>query len=432
MGFQQGLSGLNTASKNLDVIGNNVANATTVGFKSGQAQFADVFAASLTGAGSSPVGLGSKLSTIVQQFTQGNITATNNPLDIAINGGGFFRLTDPSGTPFYSRNGQFQVDQNGQIVNAQGLRVTGFMADSTGAIVAGNVQPIVIPTSDIAPQATGTSPSGTGVEAVLNLDSREAAIATAFDVNDPATYNFSTSTPIYDTLGNASVLTMYFQKTAAGSWDVHTTVTPPGGSAVDITIDTDAVTAGTQAPAIVFGDDGLIDAAASTALTNGAFTQTISAAQLGTGAAAMSFLVDFSGTTQYGSESAVGDLAQDGFASGSLTGFTISDDGILLGRYSNGQSKNLAQVVLANFRNPQGLQPQGNNLWAESSTSGPALLGTPQSGQFGALQSSAVEDSNVDLTAELVNMITAQRVYQANAQTIKTQDAVLQTLVNLR
>lgn len=424
MGFQQGLSGLNTASKNLDVIGNNVANATTVGFKSGQAQFADVFAASLTGAGSSPVGLGSKLSTIVQQFTQGNITATNNPLDLAINGGGFFRVTDAAGTPYYSRNGQFQVDKNGQIVNSQGLRVTGYMADSTGAIVQGNLQEITIPISDIAPQATGTSASATGVEAELKLDSTEDPIATAFDSADPTTYNYSTSTSIYDSLGNASILTMYFQKTAASTWDVHTTLTPPDGTPVPITPAT--------VPTIVFDSDGLIDATASTELTNGAFTQTITAGQLGTGASAMSFAVDFTGTVQWGGESTVIDLAQDGFASGSLTGFTISDDGILLGRYSNGQSKNLAQLVLANFRNPQGLQPQGNNVWAESATSGPALLGVPQSGQFGAIQSSAVEDSNVDLTAELVNMITAQRVYQANAQTIKTQDAVLQTLVNLR
>jgi flagellar hook protein FlgE len=284
----------------------------------------------------------------------------------------------------------------------------------------------VIPTSDIAPQATGTSSSATGVEAVLNLDSREDILpaAPAFDATDPATYSFSTSTPIYDTLGNASVLSLFFRKTAAATWDVHTTLTPPGGTPVNITPAT--------VPTIVFGTDGQISTAGSPELTNGGFTQAITAAQLGTGGAAMSFRVDFSGTTQYGSESAVSDLAQDGFASGSLTGFTISDDGILLGRYSNGQSKSLAQVVLANFRNPQGLQPQGNNLWAESATSGPALLGTPQSGQFGALQSSAVEDSNVDLTAELVNMITAQRVYQANAQTIKTQDAVLQTLVNLR
>jgi flagellar hook protein FlgE len=217
---------------------------------------------------------------------------------------------------------------------------------------------------------------------------------------------------------------MFFRKTAANTWDVHTTVTPPSGTPIDITPAT--------VPTIVFNSDGEIDAGLSTELTNGAFTQAITAAQLGTGASDMSFRVDFTGTKQWGGEATVIDLAQDGFASGSLTGFTISDDGILLGRYSNGQSKNLAQVVLANFRNPQGLEPQGNNLWADSAASGPAVLGVPQSGQFGALQSSAVEDSNVDLTAELVNMITAQRVYQANAQTIKTQDAVLQTLVNLR
>lgn len=426
MGFQQGLSGLNTASKNLDVIGNNVANASTVGFKIGQAQFADVFAASLTGAGSSPVGLGSKLATIVQQFTQGNITSTSNPLDIAINGSGFFQVTDPTGTPFYSRNGQFQVDKNGFIVNSQGMFVNGYPANANGVIVQGSIQPISIPTAILDPQATGTSLSASGVEAEVNLDSRDDPLpaAPAFDPTDPTTFNWSTSTSIFDSLGNSSILTMYFRKTAAATWDVHTTATPPGGNAIDITPAT--------VPTIVFGTDGKIDSALSTELSGGAFTQTITAAQLGTGAAAMSFVIDFDGSTQFGSDFNVNDLAQDGFSSGSLTGFAISEDGIFLGRYSNGQSKNLAQLVLANFRNPQGLQPQGNNLWVETSASGPALRGTPQSGQFGALQSSAVEDSNVDLTAELVNMITAQRVYQANAQTIKTQDAVLQTLVNLR
>lgn len=424
MGFQQGLSGLNTASKSLDVIGNNVANASTVGFKVGQAQFADVFAASLTGAGTSPVGLGSKLSTIVQQFTQGNITATNNPMDVAINGNGFFLVTDPLGTPFYSRNGQFQVNKEGEVITSMGMKLQGYAVDDGGNVVQGNVQTVQIPTSDIAPLATGTSNSATGVEAVLNFDSREDPIALAFDPQDSTTYNFSTSLSVYDTLGNASILRMFFTKTAASTWEVHTTVTPPDGTLTDITP--------APTPSIIFGSDGLIDAAASTALTDGAFVQTITAAQLNTGAADMSFNIDFSGTTQYGSNFSVNSLVQDGFASGSLTGFTISEDGILLGRYSNGQSKNLAQIVLASFRNPQGLQPQGNNLWVETSSSGPALLGSPRTGQFGSLQASAVEDSNVDLTAELVNMITAQRVYQANAQTIKTQDAVMQTLVNLR
>lgn len=424
MGFQQGLSGLNTASKSLDVIGNNVANASTVGFKVGQAQFADVFAASLTGAGSSPVGLGSKLSTIVQQFTQGNITSTNNPMDVAINGNGFFLVTDPLGTPFYTRNGQFQVNKEGEVITSMGMKLQGYAVDDGGNVVQGSVRNVQIPTTDIAPLATGTSNSATGVEAVLNLDSSEDPIALAFDPQDSTTYNFSTSLSVYDTLGNASILRLYFTKTAPATWEVHTTVTPPGGTVTDITP--------APTPSIIFGSDGLIDPVASTALTDGAFSQTITAAQLNTGAADMTFNIDFSGTTQYGSDFSVNSLVQDGYASGSLTGFTISEDGILLGRYSNGQSKNLAQVVLASFRNPQGLQPQGNNLWVETSSSGPALLGAPQSGQFGSLQASAVEDSNVDLTAELVNMITAQRVYQANAQTIKTQDAVMQTLVNLR
>jgi flagellar hook protein FlgE len=425
MGFQQGLSGLNIASKNLDVIGNNVANSSTVGFKVGQAQFADVFAASLSGAGSSPIGLGAKVAAVTQQFTQGNITSTNNPLDLAINGGGFFQVSDTGGTPFYTRNGQFQLDKDGFIVNNQGFRLAGYPANAAGLIVTGAQGDIQIDTSDIAPVATGTSAGATGVQGTINLDSRADVIAATFDPNDPTTYTQSTSLNVYDSQGNAHNYTMYFVKTASSAWEVHTTVTPPGGTTTDVTTDSDTVTAGTQAPTITFDTDGQISSGSS-------FTQAIPAGTLGTGAGALSFTVDLAGTTQFGSAFSVNSLSQDGFASGKLTGFVFSPDGTLLGRYSNGQTKNLAQVILASFRNPQGLQPIGNNLWVDSAASGPPLIGTPQSGQYGAIQSSAVEDSNVDLTAELVNMITAQRVYQANAQTIKTQDAVLQTLVNLR
>ncbi len=425
MGFQQGLSGLNTASKSLDVIGNNVANASTVGFKVGQAQFADVFAASLSGAGTTPVGLGSKLAAVVQQFTQGNITSTNNPLDLAINGGGFFLVRDTAGTPFYTRNGQFQMDKNGYIVNVQGYRVAGYPADANGNIIPGSPADILIDAADVAPLATGTSTGATGVQGNINLDGREDINAVAFNPSNPLSYNRSTALNVYDSQGNAHTLTMYFKKIAAGEWEVHTTVTNPAGTMTDVTP--------VPTPVLAFDPAGQIDIANSTGFTApGYFTQTIAPAALGTGAAAMSFNIDFTGSTQYGSAFSVNSLIQDGYASGKLTGFVISPDGILLGRYSNGQSKNLAQVVLANFRNPQGLQPIGNNLWVETSASGPALVGAPQSGQYGAIQSAAVEDSNVDLTAELVAMITAQRVYQANAQTIKTQDAVLQTLVNLR
>lgn len=418
MGFQQGLSGLNVASKSLDVTGNNIANSGTVGFKVGQAQFADVFAASLTGAGSTAVGLGAKVAAVAQQFTQGNITTTNNPLDLAINGGGFFLLKDTAGTPFYSRNGQFQLDKDGFIVNNQGLRLSGFPANAAGQIIPGAQSDIQIDTSDIAPVATGTSAAATGVQANVNLDGREAVpVASPFDPNNPLTFNRSTALSVFDSQGNPHILSLYFVKTAvAGVWDVHTTVTPPNGVLTDVTP--------APVPSITFDTSGQISAGAT-------FTQSIAAGTLGTGAAALSFPVDFTGTTQFGSSFSVNNLEQDGFSSGKLTGFVISPDGILLGRFSNGQSKSLAQVVLASFRNPQGLQPLGNNVWVESSSSGPALVGTPQNGQFGAIQSSAVEDSNVDLTAELVNLITAQRVYQANARTISTQDEVLQTLVNI-
>lgn len=425
MGFQQALSGLNVAAKNLDVIGNNVANASTVGFKIGQAQFADVFAASLAGSGTSPVGLGSKLTTVVQQFTQGNITSTNNPLDIAINGGGFFRLSDQAGAVTFSRNGQFQLDKDGFIVNSSGMRLTGYPASSNGLIISGAPGDLQISAQDISPQATGTATIGAqGVVAQLNLDSREDPLTGTFDYTDPATYNRSTALTVYDSLGSPHTYNLYFVKTAPNEWDVYSSLTNPQEVTADLS------TGGTTPlGTLVFDTDGQIDTTATTL----PFSQTVLAADLDTGAADLSFDVDFGGTTQFGGAFGVNQLTQDGFSLGKLSGFSVSGDGVIVGRYTNGQSKNLGQVVLASFRNPQGLQPLGNNLWADTSSSGEALLGEPgSSGAFGPLQAAAVEDSNVDLTAELVNMITAQRVYQANAQTIKTQDAVLQTLVNLR
>lgn len=423
MGFQQGLSGLNVSSKNLDVIGNNIANASTVGFKSGQAQFADVYAASLQGAGASPVGLGAKIATVVQQFTQGNVTSTNNPLDIAINGGGFYRMTDTAGTVSYSRNGQFQFDKNDFIVNADGLRLNGFSA-TNGIVQSGSPVPLQLDRSDLQPQATGTSTTGVqGIEAKLNLDSRKTVPSVpVFNPSNPSSYTDSTSLAVYDSLGNSHTYTMYFVQTAvANTWDVHATVTDTSGTVTD-------VTAGLSAGQIAFDTAG--------ALTTGMpLTQTIAPTEYvaAGGVNAGSFPVDFSGTTQFGGSFGVNALRQDGYSLGKLSGFNVASDGIIVGRYTNGQSRSLGQLILAGFANPQGLQAIGNNQWVESSTSGPPLVGTPGAdGQHGVVQSSAVEDSNVDLTADLVNMITAQRVYQANAQTIKTQDQVLQTLVNLR
>lgn len=411
MSFQQGLSGLNAASKSLEVIGNNVSNANTVGFKQSIAKFSDVFASSLNGSGGSQIGIGTKIAQIQQVFTQGNITSTNNPLDVAINGSGFFRLSD-SGTITYSRNGQFQLDKFGYIVNSDGKRLTGYPADENGVLSTGGATDINIRTNDLPPNATEE------VSGTLNLDSRNTDLVSAsFDPNDPTTYHHSTSINVFDSLGNSHTLQSFFVKTSAGNWDMFTTLdavpteyTPPAApvATAQLTYDATGINP-TITPALP---------SITAAVTTGADPVTVT--------------IDYSSSTQFGSSFSVNALSQDGYTSGRLAGFNIGEDGVILGRYTNGQSSNLGQVVLVNFTNPNGLQALGSNAWAESSTSGAPLLGTPNSGSLGVLQSSAVEDSNVDLTAELVNMITAQRFYQANAQTIKTMDQVMQTLVNLR
>ena len=407
MSFQQGLSGLNAASKNLEVIGNNVANASTVGFKQSRAQFADVYATSLTGSGASQIGIGTKLATVAQQFTQGNISSTNNSLDVAINGGGFFRMSN-NGEITYTRNGQFQMDKDGFIVNASNNRLTGYTANN-GVLSTGSPDEININTADLAPVTT------TAITGTLNLDSTNTALTAAgFDPTDPATYHNSTALTVYDSLGNEHTMQSYFVKTAAGEWNVFNTV--DGVSTTVLPTPTSVMT---------FTGTGLSPTSAPAAPTI-SFTPTTGA----TGPQVMT--LDYSNSTQFGSSFSVTSPTQNGYASGTLAGFNIAKNGEIIGRYTNGESQTLGQVTLANFTNPNGLQQLGNNAWSESADSGPAVVGAPDSGGLGVLQSSAVEDSNSDLTAELVNMITAQRVYQANAQTIKTQDQVLQTLVNLR
>jgi flagellar hook protein FlgE len=424
MSFQQGLSGLNAASKQLEVIGNNVANANTVGFKQSRAEFADVFANSLTGGGGTQIGIGTSLSTVAQQFTQGNVTSTNNSLDIAINGGGFFRMTN-NGAVTYSRNGQFKMDKDGFIVDAANKHLTGYTADTAGTLQKGAPVDLKINTADLQPKAT------VKIVGLVNLDSRKAAPAiTPFDPTDPTTYNDSTAVTVFDSLGNSHTLQSFFVKNALPNvWDVYTTAdgipTVAGG----------AVTATMTFPATGTGLSPTSVPASPTPVTFAPLNPPIPPATIPTiptGAAAMALTIDYSASTQFGSNFSINSLSQDGYTSGRLAGFNTGSDGTIVGRYSNGQSRALGQVVLSSFANPNGLQSLGGNAWSESSTSGSPLVGVPGSGSLGVLQSSAVEDSNTDLTAELVNMITAQRYYQANAQTIKTQDQVLQTLVNLR
>jgi len=425
MAFQQGLSGLNAASKALDVTGNNVANSATVGFKSATTHFADVYANSLAGSGASVVGIGTMVAAVQQQFTQGNITTTNNSLDISINGNGFYRMST-NGTITYSRSGQFHLDKDGYIIDDQSRRLTGYNAVN-GKVITSSATDLQVSSAPIAPVATGST--GKGMTADLTFDSRsEVPTPTSgtFSISDPTSYNWSTATSIYDSLGNAHTFTLYAVSTAtAGEWNVYTSVdgTDPANSGTaanpgTLTFDTSGNVTGTGVIGVSVDLDAVM-AAQTPAQTNKASSP-------------LAFNIDFGGSTQYGTSFATNNLQQDGYTTGSLTGVSVSADGIIQGNYSNGKTKDLGQVVLANFANPNGLASLGSNQWAETSASGSALVGAPSSGTLGALQSSSIEESNVDLTAELVNMITEQRNYQANAQTIKTQDSIMQTLVNLR
>jgi len=418
MGFQQGLSGLNASSKSLEVIGNNIANANTVGAKAARAEFADVYANALGGA-TNVVGLGVSVAAVAQQFTQGSITTTDNALDVAINGNGFFEVSK-NGAISYTRNGQFKLDNNGFIVNDQQQRLLGYPADATGTIIPGAAVPLQMPTAGITPAVTTTI----GME--LNLDARAAvtlpAAGAPIDFADPSTYNNATSQSVYDVRGEAVTLTYYYQKSAADTWNVYvaangTPIATAGGNPAPSTTITFPPNGGT--PTAPVGTVSIDIPAVANA--NGALTQPITGIAL-----------DVSKATQYGSAFGVTNLSQDGYAPGQLVGVQIESDGTVMARYSNAQTKPAGQIELATFRNPQGLQPLGGNTWAASVASGNPLVGVAGSANFGVLQSGAVEDSNVDLTAELVDMITAQRVYQANAQTIKTQDQILQTIVNLR
>jgi flagellar hook protein FlgE len=410
MAFEQGLSGLSAASKNLDVIGNNVANVNTIGFKESQAHFSDVYASAGGGIGDNIPGIGTRVTAVAQSFAQGSLTATSNPLDLAINGQGFFQVSQ-GGVTNFSRNGQFHLDKNGFVVNDNGGQLMGYPAGPNGILPTASPTPLQISQADVQPNPT------TKVDVTVGLDSRATPITTTFDPTDSTSFDFATSTSVYDSLGNAHALAVYFvpQGPVAGEnqWKVYAT--------------DDGAQIGTgPIGTLTFGTDGLVDLAKTTVPFN------VSMPVSGGASSPLAFTVGMANTTQFGTVSGVNQLTQDGFTSGRLSSYSVSDDGIILGRYTNGQNKPLAQVALANFTSPEGLSPLGNNDWAESSKSGPPLVGAPGTASLGSLQSGTVEESNVDLTAELVNMITAQRNYQANAQTIKTEDALMQTLVSLR
>jgi len=434
MGFQQGLSGLNISSKNLEVIGNNVANANTYGAKSSRAEFADMYAASLGGGGSNGIGIGARVAAVAQQFTQGNITTTSNSLDLAINGRGFFALADSQGETVYSRNGQFKRDANGYLINNEKHQLLGQALDASGAPAGPAGTPIQLTNDSSPPQ------KASAITMTANMDARAKIPTAPIDFSNSSSYNFVTSQTAYGDNGAPIALNYYFKKTAAAT-PGDPTLTPPDpgvGGTWTVYMSAD----GNTNAASVQNDGGSpplpTPIATFTFNANGTLptgtTFTIPSIPGGNnGQPLTGVTLNLSGTTEYSGAYAVTDLSGGGYAQGNLSDFVIETDGTVTARYTNGQSKALARVQLADFKNLNGLQPVGSNEWKPTASSGdPLPLGTPGSGVYGLLQSGALEESNVDLTGELVNMIVAQRAYQANAQTIKAEDQVQQTLVNLR
>jgi flagellar hook protein FlgE len=410
MPFRIALSGLNAAQSDLNVTANNVANTATNGFKGSRTEFADLFAVSLQGVSSNSSGNGVRVANVAQQFAQGNIEFTDSNLDLAISGQGLFILSD-SGALAYSRAGAFQVDREGFVVNSQQQRLQVYPPLGSGGFNTGGLADLRLQTTDAAPQATSE------VEYVLNLPANATPPAVApFDPNDPNTFNQATSLTLFDSLGAAHTGTLYFTKTATqNQWNTRLYI---DGTAVDGGVPGASIT-------LQYSNVGALTAPAGGLAAFPPYTPS-------TGAANMAVTVDLSRTTQFGANFAVNSVTQDGFTTGRLIGIDITETGIVQARFTNGRSQPLGQVAIANFSNVQGLQQLGNTQWAETFASGQALRGQAGNSGFGLVQSGALEASNVDITEELVKMITAQRNFQANAQMISTADAVTQTIINIR
>ena len=401
MGFRIAVSGLRAASADLDVTGNNIANANTTGYKGSRVQFADVYAVSNLGSSSDAIGQGVQVAAVAQQFAQGNVSFTDNALDMAVNGEGFFVLDD-NGSNIYTRAGAFGVDKDGYLVNPSGQQLVGFQA--VAGTVTGALGPLRLDNANITPQASSL------VSAAVNVDAADSVPAGVFDATDPLTYNNVASLAVYDSLGTEHLARVYFKKTASNAWETH------------LRVDGDN-TQTTAVQNIAFDTSGGLTTAMPIGF--GAYTPT-------NGAAPFTLSVNLTGTTQVGADFSINSLSQDGFTTGQLTGVDVDESGVVLARYSNGESQAKGQVALAAFANAQGLGPVSDTNWAESNASGPALISAPGSTNLGLLQAGALEESNTDLSTDLVNMIIAQRAFQANAQMIRAEDEVTQTIINIR
>jgi flagellar hook protein FlgE len=404
------LSGVNAAQTDIDTVGNNIANVNTTGFKISDAQFAALYGSAL----STAPGQGVDTNDLAQSFAEGSVSQTGNPLDVAINGNGFFQLQSGSGI-VYSRDGSFQISNSGELVNANGDQVLGFApaANGTAGSVSGSLQPIQINQANIAPVATSNLTIG------VNLPASDGPIDTTanpFSASNPQSYNESTTTGVYDSLGtNLSLTTFFTQASGTGSpdeWQTHWELTNADGTAV-----------GSGAgPTLSFNNSGQLVSGSGS----------ISISGLPDGAAPLNIAENFSGTSLSGLSFGVNSITNNGSSGGQLTGVQIAGDGVVTGKYSNGSTQVFGTIALANFVNPQGLVPQTGNVWDASTASGPATAGAPGTAALGQLESGALEGSNVDLSTQLVNLITAQQAYQANVQSINIEQQNFQRLLTIQ
>ena len=440
MSFNIGLSGLYAANKQLDVTGNNIANVATTGFKSSRAEFEDVYSATKLGSGSKVIGNGVRLANVSQQFTQGDVNNTGNVLDMGINGSGFFVLSD-NGSLSYTRAGTFKVDKDGYVTNSDGsARLQGYGVDANGKILNGVLTDLRIDTSNLAPKVTTT------VSSTINLKSTEPNIdqvANPFDPTKQASFTKQFSTRVYDTQGNEHIMDQFMVKTGANTWKAYTLIdgrnpngTDPSPTAVPLNLpvastmvfDTSGNLVSVTTPAVplpIVSPDLKITGWVPGTVTNGVW------AANGAAADPAGITVSMAKTTQYNADTARSIPAQNGYATGQITNLTIDSSGIMLANFSNSQTKAIGQISLASFTNEQGLQPVGGTSWKETFASGIPGYDAPNTGTLGEIHSNSLEESNVNLTSELVDLIKAQSNYQANAKTISTQSTIMQTIIQM-
>ena len=467
MGFATALSGLKAASTSLQVTGNNIANSQTVGFKESRTEFADVYASSLGGVSKTQPGSGVKVTEVAQQFNQGNIENTQNSLDLAVSGNGFFVLADkvnlpdsnnpnaavdPSVPSAYTRNGAFQLNSVGNVVNDKGQYLLAFAPNGTTAaegFSVGVFAPLTIDTKQGLPVATQN------INMQLNINGGASSPpAPVFDPTNPLSYNNTTSITTYDIQGNAHIASTYYVKTGVNAWDAYLFLDdygitagtpavqgPPAVPAVPSVVAGGAVVGPPAVPGVpntpgapismTFTASGLlatVDGAASTKVDFVAVD--LSTIDPNISVAPMTFDIDYFGSTQFATPFSVNGLNQDGLPAGNLTGIDVDNTGVVFARYSNGGSKALGQVALARFQSNQALSKLGDTSWAQTSSSGAPIYGAAGDNNFGGIQSSALEGSNVDLSDQLVKLIIAQQAYQANSQTITTEKTLIQTILN--